>query len=506
MAAVPQSTVRTTGAGITTYVGNFVNATTGYYMGTNQIISPTRAATFVTLDTGQGANELYDMDQNVLTTSSPTFDDVTVSDEVTIGGVTRTSWPSSGNYSYGEITIFRDGAYSVAQDNDGSIISNATDAYTVWTAAFAAVNTDGGGTIKALPGVYTIDGSSHPILNVPSSELYTIQGSGLCDSLAAPTSSGGSVLSFTNGARFGPTSTGCDLIVKDIVFSFSGTYKDAAFDFINNSWVSSYGCGYAFRGTVPTGNAGNPSSTLTGNCMNIGKISGPTGLPFTWVDNRFYDNRQGGNASNTLLCFVVEQLVFERNYFRINFQNTLTTPNLMFVNPVSGASISYNTMFTDSSWDTAGSQYQNQIMSSGANKNIRCEYNQFLDPTDLTGSHFYTNSGTTHVEGSLPHKIEGGTDPVILSVGGSGTVDISMSGRGYEVYGSDTIVNGTATTGNIAHGLLGTPTYVSFTGTTLDSSEIYASTVDGTNIVGTVDGNVAGNRTVYYYARYSIVG
>lgn len=34
-----------------------------------------------TFDTGQGANELYDMDQNVLTTSSPTFVDTTVTTE-----------------------------------------------------------------------------------------------------------------------------------------------------------------------------------------------------------------------------------------------------------------------------------------------------------------------------------------------------------------------------------------------------------------------------------------
>jgi len=41
--------------------------------------SPTfDALTAATLDTGQGANELYDMDQNVLSTSSPTFDDLTV--------------------------------------------------------------------------------------------------------------------------------------------------------------------------------------------------------------------------------------------------------------------------------------------------------------------------------------------------------------------------------------------------------------------------------------------
>ena len=38
--------------------------------------------TTTTLDTGQGANELYDMDQNVLTTSSPTFTALSVDTEV----------------------------------------------------------------------------------------------------------------------------------------------------------------------------------------------------------------------------------------------------------------------------------------------------------------------------------------------------------------------------------------------------------------------------------------
>jgi hypothetical protein len=48
------------------------------------------AVTAPTLDTGQGANELYDMDQNVLTTSSPTFDTVTAG----VLKVTSTSIPS----------------------------------------------------------------------------------------------------------------------------------------------------------------------------------------------------------------------------------------------------------------------------------------------------------------------------------------------------------------------------------------------------------------------------
>jgi len=45
----------------------------GYYVGGVQVIDGSRAATFTTIDTGQGANELYDMDQNVQTTDDVTF-------------------------------------------------------------------------------------------------------------------------------------------------------------------------------------------------------------------------------------------------------------------------------------------------------------------------------------------------------------------------------------------------------------------------------------------------
>ena len=43
----------------------------------DQNVKTDSAVTFTTVNTGQGANELYDMDQNVLTTSSPTFNGVT---------------------------------------------------------------------------------------------------------------------------------------------------------------------------------------------------------------------------------------------------------------------------------------------------------------------------------------------------------------------------------------------------------------------------------------------
>ena len=49
------------------------------------LVTPTLgAASATTLDTGQGANELYDMDQNVLTTSGVTFDSLTLTTDLSV--------------------------------------------------------------------------------------------------------------------------------------------------------------------------------------------------------------------------------------------------------------------------------------------------------------------------------------------------------------------------------------------------------------------------------------
>ena len=59
--------------------GNITGITLDTGQGANELydmdqnVLTTSAVTFATLDTGQGANELYDMDQNVLTTSTPQF-------------------------------------------------------------------------------------------------------------------------------------------------------------------------------------------------------------------------------------------------------------------------------------------------------------------------------------------------------------------------------------------------------------------------------------------------
>ena len=66
----------------------------------DQNVLQASAVTFTTVNTGQGANDLWDMDQNVLQASDVTFNDVLVSDELTLGGVARTSWPIGTTQAY----------------------------------------------------------------------------------------------------------------------------------------------------------------------------------------------------------------------------------------------------------------------------------------------------------------------------------------------------------------------------------------------------------------------
>ena len=81
-----------------------------------------------TINTGQGDNEVYDMNQNMLTTSSPTFDDVTISDDLTIGGVTRSTWPPAGGSGLliSDWLITGNGAAYSAYSNSGTNFTTAS--------------------------------------------------------------------------------------------------------------------------------------------------------------------------------------------------------------------------------------------------------------------------------------------------------------------------------------------------------------------------------------------
>jgi hypothetical protein len=82
-ADIPYSAV-CSGASDTQVLFNNAGACDGFGAWSGGTLAVGGAITGTTLDTGQGANELFDMDQNVLTTSSPTFVALTITTAGTI--------------------------------------------------------------------------------------------------------------------------------------------------------------------------------------------------------------------------------------------------------------------------------------------------------------------------------------------------------------------------------------------------------------------------------------
>ena len=89
------SGITSTGPGTFTTIDTGQGATEVYAM--NQDVETTDAVTFATVNTGQGANELYDMDQNVLTTSTPTFSTLTVGEAKVTGTAAQNEYTWDDN-------------------------------------------------------------------------------------------------------------------------------------------------------------------------------------------------------------------------------------------------------------------------------------------------------------------------------------------------------------------------------------------------------------------------
>jgi len=159
-AAIPQNTIQHN-HGITYPT---INGTLGYWVGVNQIVSAARAASFVTLDTGQGANELYDMDQNVLTTSDVDFASVNFTGPTPLmlnGTIVEPDvllYPESA-YSY---IIWTDGAgnYYAKNGTTGEVEFSGNEPGAVSNNVITALIN--GGIIKYLGGDYDFSVSLRP--------------------------------------------------------------------------------------------------------------------------------------------------------------------------------------------------------------------------------------------------------------------------------------------------------------------------------------------------------
>ena len=102
----------------------------------NQDVKTTDAVTFATVNTGQGANELYDMNQNVKSDSSVTFDALTVTNDtiingdLTVNGTTVSINATNLNVEDKLIAVASGSADSAAADGAGLFVSGAAASLT----------------------------------------------------------------------------------------------------------------------------------------------------------------------------------------------------------------------------------------------------------------------------------------------------------------------------------------------------------------------------------------
>ena len=86
------------------------------------------AVTFATVNTGQGANELYAMNQNVRTSDSPTFTNLTLSGDLTVEGDTTTL--STSNLTVEDRFVFIATGSAAANVDGGIIVQSGSNADT----------------------------------------------------------------------------------------------------------------------------------------------------------------------------------------------------------------------------------------------------------------------------------------------------------------------------------------------------------------------------------------
>ena len=97
----------------------------------NQNVTTTSAVTFATVNTGQGANELYDMDQNVKSTNSPTFHDLTVTGKL-FQGTSDTVYFEAQMTGGGTVadSTYTTVPYNSEANDEGGDYNNATYKFT----------------------------------------------------------------------------------------------------------------------------------------------------------------------------------------------------------------------------------------------------------------------------------------------------------------------------------------------------------------------------------------
>lgn len=198
-------------------------------------VSSTRAGTLITLDTGQGANELYDMDQNVLTTSAVTFATGKLTTPIITAG-------SGTGITVNDTGSLRTQVYKVTIDNDAFIAASTTQTLTI-------------GTLPAKSIVHAV------IMDV--TEAF------VCASTCTTA---------TLSASVGPTGTVAGFTLDSDIDAAIATFGDADAEVgtlleisgnTNGGYTNWAGVAVLLTGTSGTGNWGDAAATFT----NAGSVT-----------------------------------------------------------------------------------------------------------------------------------------------------------------------------------------------------------------------------------------
>jgi hypothetical protein len=192
--------------------------------GVVNIDASTQNMTLLTLDTGFGANELYDMDQHVLTTSAPTFAGVTLTSDI------------DTNADAVDWDLLDDNASALSFDAAGKagilaiVTSNTTEGVTM-SGTLSVTGTLGAAAITAT-GLVTGDSfalGDTDYIGITGNEIITFNAAGTIVASGATFSAAGGTQSLTpvadTAANFAANFTGANLYGGTFICNAAGTLQ-----------------------------------------------------------------------------------------------------------------------------------------------------------------------------------------------------------------------------------------------------------------------------------------
>jgi uncharacterized protein YjbI with pentapeptide repeats len=379
----------------------------------------------------------------------------------TAGGIMSFWWGVSvgqfKNEQYGDYVFSVTGSTCYATSNRLTLPSiSGTDHADIIQRAVNAVSGSGLWVFKQ--GVYNISGSD--IVLPSNSRSYIFVGEGPWKNEYALTTTGGSVLNFTDGKCFKDAhtvGTWAQVVFRDLGFRFAGTYTGSCL-MLNYSIYQIYNCKFGVECTLPDwdGSGGIPGGYSVIACTG----SGPPAGTYRMQNVMFYDARQGGNRS-TLISQHGESTIFDGISVVENWDSSMHGSGSLFI--LGGVSqISFNdlTIYRTSGWKVAGTvRNQFHYVGSGT-KNWVFRNVQLLTGSEIGTAHISVGSGgTVYLNVMNPFYAEGGYNPQPITKAGSGTLYVTGIGRG--------VLNSGYTSGSsgvsVAHNLIYPPTNINIT-------------------------------------------